>query len=99
LDASAFGVICGPVLDFGGGGPVVPHVQGGIGVLNHGGDVHEDSQAALILPQLGAGVRLMVGESASINCGAFWQHLSNAEGVEDLSASQSGIGMGTSVLF
>jgi hypothetical protein len=97
--ASAFGALGGLVVNFGSGGTMVPYVQGSVGVLSYSGDGYENSEATLVLPRLGAGVRFMVGESASINCGAFWQLLSNAEGVEELSANQFGLAVGTSLLF
>ena len=97
--ASAFGALAGVALNFGSDGPVVPYVQGSIGILTYGGDAYEDPEASLILPRVTGGVRFLVGDSASVNCGAFWQRLSNAEGVEDLDASQFGLTIGTSLLF
>lgn len=99
VSASSFGGAGLVALNFPTAGPVVPFVQGGAGVLAYSGDGYEDSDATVVLPTAGVGVRFVVGETASVNCGVFYEHHLNAAGEEDVSANIFGVSVGLSLLL
>lgn len=92
--ATAFGGLFGVTLNVATEGRAVPFVRGAVGLLVHGGDAGDE--ASLFVP-LSAGVRFLIGNAASINLSAGWTHTTNANGFEDLSTSELGLGLGVSV--
>lgn len=88
------GFIGGFLLNLGGGERAVPFLHGAFGFqTNSGGD---ESTGLMLIAE--GGVRMLVGDSASLNFGLGYQHLSNALGIKDLSASTFALGVGVSLL-
>lgn len=94
--ATSIGLIGGVGLNFVSSGNVVPFVRGSLGFLSNSGDV-SGTKTTIIVPLLEGGLRVMVGNSASVNFAVGYQHQSNALGVQDESANIVTLGVGVSV--
>jgi hypothetical protein len=87
------------VFNFPSKSSIIPFLQGGFALLAYSGDMYENAETTYVLPSIGVGLRFLVTESASINSGLYYQHISNALGVEDVSANQLYFGLSISILF
>lgn len=91
-----FGFAGDIVLNFATDSNVIPYLLGGIGVVTYSGDTY-GSETSMILPQLQAGIRLMIKSAASVNFGVGFSHMSNAAGVKDFSGNALAVGVGISI--
>jgi hypothetical protein len=91
-----FGFAGDIILNFATDSSVIPYLLGGIGVVTYSGDIY-GSETSMIMPQLQAGIRLMIKSAASVNFGVGFSHMSNALGVEDVSTNALALGVGVSV--
>lgn len=95
LSATHIGLTGGVTLNFATSSNVVPYLRGSVGLLDNSGDTgHETTYLA---PLLEGGLRVMVGQTASVNFAAGFQHQTNAFGVQDESANIVTFGVGLSV--
>lgn len=76
---------------------VVPFVGAGLGVLAFSGDAPSGSETSVTAPYVRGGLRVLVGNSASVNFGLAYAHQTNAEGVKDLNNNQIGLTVGISI--
>ena len=97
--ASSFGFLGSLIVNFSTSGPMVPYVQGGIGLQTYSGDGYEGAETSSIVPSVGGGLRFLIGDSASINAGLTYQHVNNAGGGEDITANEVLFTVGVSVLL
>ncbi|MFH1335629.1 MAG: outer membrane beta-barrel protein [Candidatus Zixiibacteriota bacterium] len=79
------------------GSKFVPFIFGGIGFVSHSGDVGAADEMTMILPDLGGGVKIFFTDNALIRAEAFYQRVSNANGVKDADASEFGLRAGVSI--
>ncbi|TMQ72772.1 MAG: hypothetical protein E6K81_06560 [Candidatus Eisenbacteria bacterium] len=96
--ATAIGATAGLQLNLAGRGRVIPFFRGAVGVATHSGDLSPGTQTTLIAPIVAAGIRLMVGASASVNVGVGYRHESTALGVSDLSGNTLEAEVGVSII-
>jgi hypothetical protein len=79
-------------------GAAVPFVGAGLGMALHGGDVDDDEDnTTIMIPTIVGGVRILVGNSASVNLGVSYEHQTNALGIEDVSGNVIMMNVGISV--
>lgn len=95
--ATSLGLVGGVQYNFPSGGRTIPFVRGSLGILTNSGSLASGDQTTLIAPSLLAGLRVLVGNSASVNFGVGYQHLSDALGVQELSANTIGAEIGVSI--
>ena len=74
-----------------------PYVRAGLGFEGFSGDGYENAKTALILPYLRAGVRVMVGESGSLNLSVGYRHEQDSGGSSGLDANSIGFAVGVSL--
>ena len=94
---SSFGPQAGVRYHFTTSSNIVPFVEGKLGLLAYTGDGYDDASTTLWLPSVGGGMRVMIGESASVNFLGSFVHQRNAGGVEDVSSNDVRFGLGISV--
>jgi len=94
---TSLGVIAGLQYNFSGGGQTIPFVRGAVGVATHSGNLSVGDKTTVIAPALSAGLRVLVGSSASVNFGVGYQHESGALGLQDLGANTFTIEIGLSI--
>ena len=93
-DATTGGLSGGMGLNFpSSGSNIVPFLQAEVGFLSNSGG----GETTLILPSIAAGIRCLIGNSASVNFAAGYQHQTNALGVSDVSANILGLQIGVSI--
>ena len=97
FSASSYGASADLTLNFPTPNNLVPYVRLGLGAETFSGDGSEDSKVALWVPMVRAGVRVLVGESGSVNLSLAYRHESNSGGVEKLTANRLGFAVGLSV--
>jgi hypothetical protein len=81
------------------GSKFIPFVFGGIGFVNHAGDVGEDDEVTLVMPDVGLGLKAFLTNSALIRMELFYQHLSNAYGKKDREVNEGGLRGGVSIFL
>ncbi len=94
-----FGGVANAIFNFASSGTAVPFIELGLGYSTlTGGGGGSDLHTA-ILPRLGGGVRILVGNSASVNIGATYEHLSTSVsgGGGSLGGNQFGVNVGLSI--
>lgn len=94
---SLYGITGSLVFNFKTSGNYVPYILAGLGVVGYDGDDYEDASSSLVLPQLAAGIRLMIKDAAAADFGVGYTHLTNAGGVEDLAANSLMMQIGISI--
>jgi len=94
--ATSAGLTGGITLNFSTAGNAVPYLRASLGFLANSGDATEH-ETTVLAPMLEGGLRLMVGNSASVNFAVGYQHRSDAFGVQDESANVITFGVGVSV--
>ena len=72
---TVLGNTAGLIYNFSPKGNIIPFVGGGFGVLFNGGFTFDDT--AVLAPDLAAGVRVLVGNSGSVNLKLGYQHESD----------------------
>src|SRR5262245_43656100 len=77
------GLALGLGINFATAGNVVPFVRGAVGLLAYSGDIAIGKETSVLAPILDAGIRLMVGGSASVNFGVDYRHTTNDGGLKD----------------
>lgn len=95
--ATSLGLLGGVQYNFSSGGETIPFVRGALGIVTNSGNLSAGDQTTVIAPSLLAGLRMLVGASASVNFGVGYQHQTNALGVQDLSANTFGLEIGVSI--
>jgi hypothetical protein len=93
---TSFGLLAGLRYNFEVAGNIVPFLEGSVGLQKFSGDLG-GSQTSFVAPQIGAGIRVMVGGAASVNFAALYEHVTSAEGVKDLSSNDFALLVGVSV--
>jgi hypothetical protein len=96
-DATSMGLTADFILNFPTQSNVVPFGQVSLGVTTWGGDVYDDPELTFVLPFVGGGFRVLVGDHASVNVLAGYRHQSNAFGIKDLTAHDIVLSFGLSV--
>lgn len=91
--ATAAGLQGSVTLNIATRGATVPYVSAELGVVDYSGS----GATSYALPVIGAGIRFLVGNSASLNVGAHFVRLTNAQGREDLDATSLQLGAGVSL--
>lgn len=94
---TSIGFTGGVQLNFASGGQMVPFVRAAFGIVGNSGVLSLGTETTTIAPILVAGLRVLVGNSASVNFGVGYQHASKALGVQDLSSSTFGLDIGVSI--
>jgi len=103
---SRIGLLGQLILNFPTSGRMVPFVGGGAGFLDRSSEFESitgdystegDYETILILPRVEGGIRVLVGDSASLNIAAFYEHRKNAEGIEDAETDNIGVNLGISI--
>ena len=92
---TALGATAGLTYNFSQHGGVIPFASVGFGALFYDGFSFD--QTAVLAPMISAGVRMLVGESASVNMSLGYQHESNAEGEFNASSNRLVAGVGVSI--
>jgi hypothetical protein len=92
---TALGTTAGVIYNFNPQGGFVPFASLGFGALFYDG-FHLDNTAVLA-PMVNAGVRVLVGSSASVNASLGFQHEANAQGESGLSSNRLVAGVGVSL--
>jgi hypothetical protein len=95
MSETALGTTAGLIYNFNPQGGFVPFASLGFGALFYDG-FHLDNTAVLA-PMVNAGVRVLVGSSASVNASLGFQHEANAQGESGLSANRLVAGVGVSL--
>ena len=96
ISGTSFGLLAGLRYNFEVTGNVVPFLEGAVGVEKFSGDVG-GSEASFVAPEIGAGIRVMVGSAAAVNIAGVYAHVASAEGVQDLSSNNFSLSLGVSV--
>jgi hypothetical protein len=101
FSATDFGAIFNVAYHFEGrrDSDYVPFLFGGIGFVTHSGDVGNADEVTMILPDLGAGIKFFFTDHAVFRAEFFFQHVSNAFGLEDMDADEFGIRAGVSIFI
>ncbi|MBN1826043.1 MAG: outer membrane beta-barrel protein [Candidatus Eisenbacteria bacterium] len=103
---SRIGLMGQLILNFPSSGAIVPFVGGGAGFLSldskfenttTGYEDEGDYEKIYILPRVEGGIRVLVGDSASINIAGFYEHRKNDEGIEDADADNMGVSLGITI--
>jgi hypothetical protein len=97
FSASSYGASADVTFNFPTPNSLVPFVRVGLGAETFSGDGSEDSKVALLVPMVRAGVRVLVGESGSVNLSLAYRHEINSGGVEKLDANRLSFAIGLSV--
>ena len=97
FSASSYGASADVTLNFPTPNNLVPYLRLGLGAETFSGDGAEDAKVALWAPMVRAGVRVLVGESGSVNLSLAYRHESNSGGVEKLAANRLGFAVGLSL--
>jgi hypothetical protein len=92
---TALGTTAGLTYNFNPQGGFIPFASLGFGVLFYDG-FHLDNTAVLA-PMVNAGMRVLVGSSASVNASLGFQHEANAQGESGLSSNRLVAGVGVSL--
>jgi hypothetical protein len=94
--ATSFAGAANIVYNFSTNGQAVPYLRGGLGfgTISSGGGSSLNVSA---IPVLGGGVRVLVGNSASVNFGAFYVHQSWSSGGSSVSGNEFGLTVGLSI--
>jgi hypothetical protein len=80
--STAIGPEAGMMLNFANSSIVVPYISGAVGLVSYSGTAASYSTGWMV-PFLGAGIRVLVGNSASFNLGVAYVHNINALGISD----------------
>ena len=81
------------------GSKFVPFIFAGLGFVSHSGDVGAADEMTMIMPDLGGGIKYFFTDNALIRAEAFYQRVSNANGVKDADASEFGLRAGVSIFI
>ncbi|MEK7348526.1 MAG: hypothetical protein AABZ94_06610 [Candidatus Eisenbacteria bacterium] len=92
---TSLGATAGVQVNFARQGSVVPFVSAGFGALFYDGFSMNDT--AVLAPMIAGGVRVPVGERASVNMSLGYQHEANANGEFNASANRLVAGVGVSL--
>jgi hypothetical protein len=92
---TALGATAGFTYNFSPKGGVIPFASVGFGALFYDGFSFDET--AVLAPMITAGVRLLVGSSASVNLSLGYQHEANAEGEFNASSNRVVAGVGVSI--
>jgi hypothetical protein len=95
--ATSLGLTGGVIYNFSSGGQMIPFARVAVGFASNSGALSAGEETTVIAPALEAGLRYLVGSSASVNFGAGFQHRSKWAGVQDLSANTFGLNIGVSI--
>jgi hypothetical protein len=95
--ASAFGASAGLTFNISTQGALIPFLRGTVGFLTYSGDGFQGTDTEYLAPAVSAGVRTMVGGSASLNFSALFTHHSNVQGQKYLTANEFGLAVGLSI--
>lgn len=95
MSQTALGTTAGLTYNFNPQGGFIPFASVGFGALFYDG-FHLDNTAVLA-PMINAGVRVLVGSSASVNASLGFQHEANAQGESGLSSNRLVAGVGVSL--
>ena len=95
MSETALGTTAGLTYNFSPQGGFIPFASVGFGALFYDG-FHLDNTAVLA-PMINAGVRVLVGSSASVNASLGFQHEANAQGESGLSSNRLVAGVGVSL--
>jgi hypothetical protein len=95
MSQTALGTTAGLTYNFSPQGGFIPFASVGFGALFYDG-FHLDNTAVLA-PMISAGVRVLVGSSASVNASLGFQHEANAQGESGLSSNRIAAGVGVSL--
>ena len=95
MSETALGTTAGLIYNFNPQGGFIPFASVGFGALFYDG-FHLDNTAVLA-PMINAGVRVLVGSSASVNASLGFQHEANAQGESGLSSNRLVAGVGVSL--
>lgn len=96
-DLTNFGLTADCYLNFPTEGNVIPFIQLSMGVNRWSGDIYRDPEPGWILPFIGAGFRVLMGDYASVNVRAGYRYQKNAFGLEDVNSHDILLGFGLSV--
>jgi hypothetical protein len=92
---TALGATAGFTYNFSPQGSVIPFASVGFGALFYDGFSFDGT--AVLAPMINAGVRMLVGSTASVNLSLGYQHESNAEGEFNASSNRIVAGVGVSI--
>lgn len=93
---SYYGVRGDVILNLPTDGPIVPFVAGGVGFVAYGNEDIYGDESSLIFPVIAGGIRVLMGNSASLNLTASYRKTSNFGGMKDFDSSTFRIGVGVS---
>lgn len=96
VSQTAVGPEAGLTLNFKTSSIVVPYVTGAVGLVAYSGDVLDDYSTGWMVPFLGGGIRVLIGNSASFNFGLAYVHNVHASGAEDLTSDSIQFSLGIS---
>ncbi len=95
MSSTALGTTAGLTYNFNPQGGFIPFASAGFGALFYDG--FHLSNTAVLAPMISAGVRVLVGSSASVNASLGFQHEANAQGESGLSSNRLVAGVGVSL--
>jgi len=75
---------------------IVPYFGVGGGFLVPGGDVGSSDETTIVAPIVEAGMRFLVGNSASVNLGLSYEYQNNSFGDKDVTANMVSLSVGLS---
>jgi hypothetical protein len=96
VSQTAVGPEAGLTLNFKTSSIVVPYITGAVGLVAYSGDVLDNYSTGWMVPFLGAGIRVLVGNSAAFNFGLGYVHNIHATGAEDLTSDSIQVSVGIS---
>jgi hypothetical protein len=76
---------------------LIPFVRAGVGFETFSGDTYARTTTSVIAPYVRAGVRVLVGNSASVNLSLTYRHETNADGNKGEGANVVGLSAGLSI--
>jgi hypothetical protein len=97
LGFTSYGASGDVTLNFATPNNLLPFVRAGVGFENFTGDGFAGAKTALIAPYLRAGVRVLVGNSASVNASVAYRHVINADGEDGVDANALSFAVGLSI--
>jgi hypothetical protein len=94
---SALGAAADVTVNFETPNILIPFVRAGVGFRNYSGDGYEDAKVGMVLPYVRGGVRVLVGNSASVNLSVAYRRIVNADGADGLDANNLSFAVGLSI--
>ena len=97
LDTTSLGLSADLIVNATTSSSVIPFIQISLGMTTWSGTAYRDAELSATLPFVGAGLRTLMGDHASVNLLAGYRYQKNAFGIKDVNAHDIVVSFGVSV--